>query len=146
MNSSGKFPPWTIIVLLLMWLACVYFFVVDGIAWHSVFHFFMAALGIFAVIALFMRWRVGFWLSSLLYAAATGGNVARIIANETFPVLVVMGTVIGISLVVIHQLPPSLRWFGFEKFRRVRTWFWCLSALTCIVTEYAFRIYLPNAR
>lgn len=145
MNSS-KFPPWTIIVLLLMWLACVYFFVVDGIAWHNVFHFLMAALSIFAVIALFKRWRVGFWLSSLVYASATGGNVARIIANETFPVLVVMGTVIGISLVVVHQLLPSLQWFGFQDLRRVRTWFWCLSAFTCIVTEYAFRIFLPSAR
>lgn len=121
------------------------FFFDFGIAWHSILHFFMAGLSLFVVVALFMRWRLGFWLSSLIYGAATGGNVARVIANDTIPALLAMSVVIGIVLSLIHQIPPSLRWFDFEKFRKVRTWFWCLSALACIVTEYAFRILLPNA-
>jgi hypothetical protein len=140
------FPPWTIILLQVMWLWSAYLFVDFGLALHSVFHFFMAGLSIFVVIALFMRWRLGFWLSSLAYAAATGGNVARIIANETVPVLLAISVIGGLGLLLIHQIPTSLRWFKFEKFRRVRTWFWCLSALVCIVTEYGFRVFLPNAR
>jgi hypothetical protein len=140
------FPPWTIIVLQVMWLGAAYFFVVDALAWRSILHFFMAGLSVFVAIALFLRWRLGFWLSSLAYAAGTGGDVARIIANETIPVPVAIGVVIGIGVVVIHQVAPSFRWFEFENVRKVRRWFWFLCALVCIVTEYGFRIFLPNAR
>ena len=133
-----RFPPPAIIVPQVIWLWSVYLFVYFGLAWDSISHFIMAGLSVFLIAGLHCRWRVAFWLSSAGFAAVTGGNVARILNVESLPIFVVIGLVVSVGTLILHQLPASFRWFGFEKHRRIRLAFWVLSALLCVVTEFWF--------
>jgi hypothetical protein len=133
-----RFPPWVIIVPQVIWLWSACLFVYYGLAWHSVSHFVMASVSCFLIAGLHFRRRAAFWLSVMGFAAATGVNIARVLNLQSLPILLAIGLFVSFGSLVLHQIPPSLRWFGFERHRRIRLAFWLLAALLCVVTEYWF--------
>ncbi len=133
-----RLPPWALIVPQVIWLWSVYLFVYYGFAWHSISHFVMAGLSVFLILGIYLRWRAAFWLSTAGFAAATGGNIARIMNAEALPIFIVIGLAVSVGILILHQIPSSFRWFGFERHRRIRLAFWVLSALLCVVTEFWF--------
>jgi hypothetical protein len=126
-------PPWTIILAELVWLWAVYGFVVFALSWHSVAHVIMAAFSLFIVVALYLRWRVGFWISAVGFAAASGATLARIFALGSFSPFLLVSLAVACGAVLVQQAPASLRWFSFERVRTVRLAFWELSSLIGIV-------------
>jgi hypothetical protein len=128
--------PWTIIVLEVYWLWAAFGFVFFAVSWHSVPHFIMALLAVSIVVAQYLRWRPGFWISALGSAAALGGTIARIIVAHIFFSTLLISVGIALEIILIQQASLSLSWFDFKNVRRVRLWFWALSALSCIISEY----------
>lgn len=137
-------PPWTVIVPQLMWLLSAFLSICIGCLANSTFNFSIAGFCIFLIFGLHLRWRAAFWLSVLCFAAVTGGDLARILASASLPASVVIGALISLGMLILHQVPTSLRWFGFEKQRSVRFLFWCLSALVCVVSELWLIHFLPK--
>ena len=138
-------PPWTIILAELIWLWAVYGFVVFALSWHSIAHVVMATLSLFIVVALYLRWRVGFWISAIGFAAASGATLARILALGSFSPFLLVSLAVGCGAVLVQQAPASLRWFGFESVRTIRLAFWGLSALIGIIAGMWLYHVLPKA-
>jgi hypothetical protein len=136
-------PPWTIIVIQIGWIWAMCGFIFFGLEWNSASHILMAVFSLFLVVGLYFRWRLAFWISAIGFAAATGGNVARILAVEAMPPMLTISLIIGLGLLLVHQTASSLRWFGFERVRQIRLFFWSLSALFCILTEFWLFRKLP---
>jgi hypothetical protein len=137
-------PPWTIIVPQLMWLLSAFMFVCFGCLSSSTFNFSMAGFSVFLIVGLYLRWRVAFWLSALCYAVIVGYDIAKILASVTPPPSAVLGAVISVAILILHQKTTSMRWFGIERQRIIRFLFWLLSALACVAYELWIIHFLPK--
>ena len=134
MKRDFSIPPWTVIVLQLVYL-CGFFAAFDtGLAWHSAWHFGMALLSFVLVIGLYFRWRLALWGSVLIFAAAAGGTLAHKLLNLGATILIVQTeTLLNIAFlfqvvgVILHQTANTFRWFGIEKVRKMRPWFWLVA-------------------
>jgi hypothetical protein len=136
---------WPLILVQVGWLWAAFGFAYLGVIRGSESHFVMATLSLLLLVGIYFRWRAAFWASALAYAAAVGGTVARIIKLERLPLLLGVSLGIGVLLVVLHQVPPSFRWFAFQKPRSVRLGFWFLAAVACVAGELTYVILVNLA-
>ena len=144
--GGSRMPPWPVALVLLFWGWTVLGFGFFAVYWHSLSHWFMAALSLFLGVAVFFRWRVGFWMSVVGCAAGIGGTLARISAVDDPPRFLFASLAIGLGSLLVHQVLGFLKWFGFSNARAVRLGCWLFAAIVCVIAEFWLFRFLPKDR
>ncbi len=139
-----RLPPWPLIIVQVGWLWSAAGFVYFAFSWQSASHLLMMVLSVFLLIGIGLRWRAALWASTLAYALFLGADLGRLTNRGSLPALLAASLGIAVFLIVLHQLPTSLRWFNFQNHRRVRLRFWLFAAIACVLGEFAWVILLPR--
>ena len=144
-------PPWTVLLLQIVWLCTVVLAVHTGSAWHNLYHSVMTVTALGLVVGMFLRSRVALWGSGMIFAAAAGGTIARRLAglgtgigSDEADLFFVLALAVQAGGWVLHQTGRSLLWVRLEAVRPARLWFWASSALAFIAMAAALYHVLPQ--
>jgi len=138
-------PPWPVIVMELGWLWTIFGFAFFAFLNRSSQHLLMALFSLFVAVGLYFRWRIGFWLSAISFAASTGGAIAQIVALHHFSQALNARIWIGVLFLVVQQAGSSLTWFRFQNPRNIRRIFWATALMVGIFAGYLFSQLFPKA-